>query len=168
VKEVFQTIEAMKRGGVIEDYAVAGAVGAIFYTEPFLTMDVDFIVPFPPVLVDCLKPIRSWLKDKGYEMNEEGFFEITGRPIQFLPSDKDPLTEAAFKEAQYLPFGDIEVRVVRPEYLAAEAVNLGRPKDIQRISMLIESQDFDAELFKSIVKRFSLEKKLKKIKMFLP
>ena len=46
MKEVFQVIDAMKREGVIEDYAVAGAVGAIFYTEPFLTMEVDRLDKF--------------------------------------------------------------------------------------------------------------------------
>ena len=44
MKGVFQAIEAMKRDGVIDEYAVAGAVGAIFYTEAFSTRDIDFLV----------------------------------------------------------------------------------------------------------------------------
>ena len=55
------------------------------------------------------------------------------------------------------------MRVVKAEYLAAEAVRIGRPKDIQRVSMLILADDFDADLFADIAKRFSLEDKWKKI-----
>jgi hypothetical protein len=92
---------------------------------------------------------------------------VEGRPVQFLPSDKDPLNEEGFKEAQYLPFDDMEVRVVRAEYLAAEAVNLGRPKDVDRLDKFLSSEDFDLDLFEDIVKRFSLEKKLERMQEFL-
>jgi hypothetical protein len=48
MKEVFQVIESMKRAAVIDDYAVAGAVGALFYVEPFSTAAIDFLVRLPP------------------------------------------------------------------------------------------------------------------------
>jgi hypothetical protein len=63
MKEVFQVLESMKRAAVIEDYAVARAVGALFYVEPFSTADIDFLVrlPLSNGLLVSLEPIHSWL-----------------------------------------------------------------------------------------------------------
>ena len=47
--------------------------------------------------------------------------------------------------------------------LAAEALRLGRAKDIQRVSMLLLAEGFDADLFEDIVKRFSLEDRWKRV-----
>ena len=58
MKEVFQVIESMKRAAVIEDYAVARAVGALFYVEPFSTADIDFLVRLPLSNVSVLPTKR--------------------------------------------------------------------------------------------------------------
>ena len=165
VKGVFQAIEAMKRDGVIDEYAVAGAVGAIFYTEAFSTRDIDFLVhlPISESSLDFLGPIYSWLRGKGYEMNKGGSFVVEKWPVQFLPVG-DELTAEALREAHCLPFEEgLEVRVVRAEYLAAEALKIGRQKDFQRVQMLILADDFNADLFEDLVKRFSLEEKWKRV-----
>jgi len=165
MKEVFQVIESMKRAAVIEDYAVAGAVGALFYVEPFSTADIDFLVrlPLSNGLLVSLEPIHSWLLSKGYRMDSGGSFIVEKWPIQFLPVT-DELSSEALREARYLPFEPgMDVRVIRAEHLAAEALRIGRSKDKQRISMLLLADDFDADLFAGIVKRFSLEEKWKKV-----
>lgn len=54
-----------------------------------------------------------------------------------------------------------------PEYLAAEAIKLGRAKDIERVSLLLGADDFDLERFTDLVKRFGLEPKWEKIQPFL-
>ena len=41
MKETFAVINQMVVDGAIEDYAVAGAIGAMFYVEPFSTEDLD-------------------------------------------------------------------------------------------------------------------------------
>lgn len=41
IKEVIETINRMQTDGVIERYAIGGAVGATFYIEPAATFDVD-------------------------------------------------------------------------------------------------------------------------------
>jgi hypothetical protein len=80
-----------------------------------------------------LEPIFSYLRENGYNLTNEGV-EISGWPVQFIPVS-DSLTSDALAKAQHLPYDDeLSVRVVRPEYLAAEAIKLGRPKDIQRIA----------------------------------
>jgi len=169
MKETFQVIEQMKRDGVLQDYAVAGAVGAIFYVQPFNTSDVDILVnvtPFDSVLVS-LDPLFAYLRTKGYTRFVEGCLEIAGWPVQFLPT-ADALADEALKKAQYLSFDDsLNVRVVLPEYLAAEAVKVGRPKDLQRVLLLLEFEEFDRGLFEEIIEKYGLEERWQNVKSIL-
>jgi hypothetical protein len=71
MKETFAVINQMVVDGVIEDYAVAGAIGAMFYVEPFSTEDLDVFV--------------LYLKARGYtEIRKEGIV-VEGWPVQFMP-----------------------------------------------------------------------------------
>jgi hypothetical protein len=161
VREAFAAIEELKRAKVIGDYAVAGAVGALFYVEPFSTHDVVFLIDLPDSdsLLVSLGPIRSWLRQRGYkEFDEQGNVVIGTWPVQFLPVSGDFSAEA-LRNAQYLPFDeDLDVRVVRPEYLAAEALRLGRHKDITRVLMLVEAEDFDFDRFSELTARLAWKK----------
>ena len=170
MKETFQVIEQMKESGVIADYAIAGAVGAIFYVEPFQTGDIDFLVnlPIKDNLLVSLEPIYAWLRYRGYtEFDDGGHIHIEGWAVQFLPVT-DPLSTEALAQAQYLPFDEtLSVRVLRPEYLAAEALKVSRLKDVQRVSLLLEAEDFDFSRFSDLIERFGLEKQWRKIQTFL-
>lgn len=165
---VFNTVEAMKREGVIDDYAVAGAVGAQFYTEPFSTQDIDLLVHFPSSqsLLVSIEPIKTWMQSHGHEMSADGFFLIDDWPVQFLPVGSD-LMDEALQEARYLQYGEGEVRVVRAEYLASEALRLSRAKDIHRISQLLNVRGFDLNLFENLIEKFGLAEKWKRIESFL-
>src|SRR4030067_78008 len=44
IKEVITVINQMQADGVVECYAIGGAVGATFYLEPVATLDVDIFV----------------------------------------------------------------------------------------------------------------------------
>jgi hypothetical protein len=46
IKEVIEMINGMQAAGVIERYAIGGAVAATFYLEPVATLDVDVFVDF--------------------------------------------------------------------------------------------------------------------------
>ena len=46
IKEVIETINRMQADGVIERYAIGGAVGATFYLEPVATLDIDIFIEF--------------------------------------------------------------------------------------------------------------------------
>jgi hypothetical protein len=165
MKETFEVIEQMKRDGVIEEYAIACAVGAIFYIEPFNSEDVDILVNLNPSdgLLVSLEPIFSYLHEKGYDKLTNEGMEIAGWPVQFLPVS-DSLTSEALAEAQYLPYDDeLDVRVVRAEYLAAEATKLGRPKDIQRIVSLLELDEFDHDHFREIIEKHSLAERWNRV-----
>ncbi len=109
MKETFQVIEQMKASGVIADYAIAGAVGAFFYVDPFQTADIDFLVNLPirDNLLVLLEPIYAWLRDKGYtEFDDGGHIQIEGWAIQFLLVT-DPLSSRRniFPLTKLCPFG---------------------------------------------------------------
>ena len=52
----------MKHEGVIEDYAVAGAMAMLFWTEPVPTYDLGVLVLLPgsPSPIVSLDPIYRW------------------------------------------------------------------------------------------------------------
>ena len=68
IKEVIETINRMQAGGVIERYAIGGAVGATFYLEPVATLDVDVFVELhipPGSQLVSPEPIFKYLRDRG-------------------------------------------------------------------------------------------------------
>jgi len=46
MKEALRILTELVTEGVIEDYAIGGAMGATFYLEPVVTMDLDVFVLF--------------------------------------------------------------------------------------------------------------------------
>ena len=46
MKEALKAIAELVKDGVIMDYAIGGAMGATFYLEPVVTMDLDVFVLF--------------------------------------------------------------------------------------------------------------------------
>jgi len=148
--------------GVIEKYAIGGAVGAIFWVEPFDTVDLDVFVFLPadsPPL-DPLRKVISDLQARGYSFEGE-FLLIEGIPVQFLPAD-DPkgLTKAALEKAvavSYLGGAEpIQAWVLSPEYLIAIALDVHRSKDYERVSRLLKEAPIDRQLVSELIERFAL------------
>lgn len=46
MEATLRVLNELERNGVISRYAIGGAVGAIFYMEPFLTYDLDISAPW--------------------------------------------------------------------------------------------------------------------------
>jgi len=170
MQDTFRVIEQLEAAGVIDRYAVVGAVGAMFYVEAARTLDIDFLISLPTVsrnsTLTPFTPIFAWLADHGYtQFDPGGLIRIEGWPVQFLPTT-DPLSQEALETAHLLPFDNLLVPVVRAEYLAAEALRLSRPKDIARIASLRESDGFNTGLFQQLIERFELQKQWDKFKIF--
>ena len=73
-------INGMQAAGVIERYAIGGAVAATFYLEPVATLDVDVFVEFhtePGSQIISPEPIFRYLRDRGCAM--EGEHGVRGR-----------------------------------------------------------------------------------------
>ena len=147
---------------VIEKYAIAGAVGAIFCVEPFDTIDLDVFV-FLPTSAPPLEPFRevfSYLKARGYDFEGEFLF-IEGVPVQFLPAE-DPkgLARAALEAAAAVSYqgasGPIATWVITPEYLIAIALAVHRSKDYERVSRLLSEASVSRILIDELIGRFEL------------
>jgi hypothetical protein len=96
ILEVIHVVNQMVADGVIERYAIGGAVGATFYLEPVSTLDVDIFIELhatPGSVLLTLDPIFSYLLDRGCTMEGEHIL-ISGWPVQFLPPPSPLAAEA--------------------------------------------------------------------------
>lgn len=157
IREVIKTINQMQADGVIERYAVGGAVGATFYLEPVATLDVDIFTTFEPEqgsLVVSPTRIFDYLKARGGTVEGE-YIMIAGWPVQFLPP-ATPLVEEALRETVRRDVEGTPVHVFSAEHLAAIALQVGRAKDKARLLQFIEDGVLDATRFQTILARHGL------------
>jgi len=157
IKEVIEMINRMEAAGVIERYAIGGAVGATFYLEPVATLDVDIFVEFhtePDSQMISPEPIFRYLRDCGCAMDGEHVV-IAGWPVQFLPAGsalvQEALTKAVEKDVEGTP-----ARVFTAEHVAAIALETGRAKDKARVLQFIEAGVLDLDRLQEILTRHGL------------
>ena len=158
IKDTIAAINQMQADGVIERYAIGGAVGATFYLEPVATLDVDVFIDFRPEAGNLLaspQPIFDYLKARGGKMDGE-YIVIAGWPVQFLPP-ASPLIEEALAQAVEKDVAGTPARVFTAEHLAAIALQTGRAKDKARLLQFIESAAFDPPRFQAILSRHGLQ-----------
>ena len=157
VQEVIKTINQMQADGVIDRYAIGGAVGATFYLEPVATLDVDIFVtlrPGPGNVLASPQPIFDYLKARGGIVEGE-YIMLAGWPVQFLPPI-GPLVEEALAQAVEMDVEGTPARVCTAEHLAAIALQTGRAKDKARLLQFIEAGVLDAVRFQAILARHGL------------
>ena len=157
--DALRVINDMKRDGVVEDYAVAGAMALVFWIEPVPTFDLDVLVFLPgeESKIVSLAPLYRWAGERGYAAEAEHVV-IEGVPVQFLPAH-NPLADEAIRKAATLEYEGVPVRVVRPEYLAALYLEPGARslKRRERAAALRESGAVDAAVLADLLGRFNLE-----------
>ncbi|HZM06151.1 MAG TPA: hypothetical protein VFC44_24380 [Candidatus Saccharimonadales bacterium] len=157
IKEVIAAINQMEADGVIDRYAIGGAVGATFYLEPAATFDVDIFIACraePGALLISLQPIFDYLKARGGAMEGE-YIVVAGWPVQFLPPG-NPLLVEALQKAVETDVGGTAARVFTAEHLAAIALQTGRAKDKARLLQFVEAGVLDTERFQVILTRHGL------------
>ncbi len=149
----------MVKAGVIEQYAIGGAVAAIFYIEPINTNDLDifFHVKDSSVGLDILAPLYEYLSGLGYKGQREAI-DIEGWPVQFLPVF-NPLLDEAVEQAKEVRFHRTKTRVMQAEHLVAIMLQTGRLKDHARIAQFMEHEVVDQERLADILARHGLIKK---------
>jgi hypothetical protein len=157
IKETIAAINQMQADGIVDRYAIGGAVGATFYLEPVATLDVDVFVTFKPQAGQLLvtpQPIFEYLLARGGIMQGE-YVMIAGWPVQFLPTG-NPLLEEALANAVEHDVEGTPVRVFTAEHLAAVALQTGRAKDKARLLQFIEAGALGAARFQALVDRHGL------------
>lgn len=157
IRDVIVLLNQMEADGVVDRYAIGGAVGATFWLEPMATLDVDVFVAFHPEpgqLLVTLKPILDYLATQGYAMKGE-YVMIASWPVQFLPPTS-ALVEEALREAVEADVEGVPARVFRAEHLAAIALQTGRAKDKLRLLQFLEEAAVDDGLFHELIARHDL------------
>jgi hypothetical protein len=156
MQKTLQVLNDLVSDGVLNRYAIGGAMGATFYVEPVLTFDLDIFVILPQTVSGLLtlEPLYDSLRDRGY--TEEGeCVNIEGIPVQFLPAHNDLLVEA-LAEAREVFYEQTPTRVLRPEHLAAIALQTGRDKDRERVRLLREEAELDEAYLENVLIRHGL------------
>jgi hypothetical protein len=144
MRELAQLLGEMQAAGVIESYALFGAIAQMRYTEPVATLDADVLVAIPgPERIDSLGGLYRFCAGKGY-LPEGESIRVGAWPVQFIPVFS-PLTREAMELAETADFEGLPLRVARADHLAVIALSVGRAKDYARILALIESGSVSRE-----------------------
>jgi len=158
LREVIEVLNQMRADGVVDRYAVGGAVGATFYLEPVSTLDVDVFIELhaqsTSFLVD-LSSIHEYLENRGGAREHE-YIVYADTPIQFLLPEADSLTSEALAEAVEKDIDGLPVLVFTAEHLAAIALQTNRSKDKTRLVQFIDEGALDMDRFKEILKHHNL------------
>jgi len=160
LERTYAAVNQMLTDGVVENYALGGAMAVAFYMEPDSTFDVDIfciVKGMSEQALNLIQPIYEYCRSKGYEARREGIM-IEGFEVQFLPV-YDELSEEAVQAAAVHSYGRVAVRVMQPEYLVAIMLKTGRPKDEARIVRFIEAGAFDPAKLDVILSRHDLDAK---------
>ena len=152
--DVLRAANELVSAGIIKDYALGGALAAIYYTEPFTTYDADIIfIASEKTLSAGIPAIYLHLQSKGWRVEREHLL-VKDFPVQFLAASG--LTEEAVREAKRIEYEGVPAKVFRPEYIIAVAASVGRHKDLARIEQLLEEAKIDKALLDDILRRHNL------------
>lgn len=143
IGKTLQVLNQMVADGIVEQYAIAGAVAALNYIEPSVTEDLDILISF-----------TEWRK--------EGLM-IEGWPVQFLPVadslDREALDSAIAVEDNFGGDVPVSTRVLSAQHVVAVAVRTARPKDFIRIAAFLDEEAVDLDTLNSLLRRYDLYQK---------
>jgi hypothetical protein len=163
MEKIFAILDQMETDGVIGRYAIGEALGSIFWLEPITTKDVDVFVMLPTSTggsLLTLGPIYDYLRTRGY-VPEGQFIIIEGWAVEFVPPPT-PLVEEALQQAVERDVSGVLTRVFTAEHLAAICLQVGRPKDHDRVIRFVEAEALDEATFDTILQRHDLTTKWQK------
>jgi hypothetical protein len=152
-----RAVSSLKDGALVDEYALGEAMAFTFWSEPTSTFDVDiFVLLKSEGMLVSLEPIYRWARAKGYAEEAEHIV-IAGVPVQIIPAH-NPLTEEAVRTAVDLDYEGHPIRVIRPEYLVAMALepSARTKKRLMRIAALLDEGNLDLELLRNVLERYNL------------
>jgi len=153
-----RALNDIKTDGVVEDYAIGGAMALVFWTEPVPTFDLDVFVLLPEPATGLVKldGIYRWAEARGYPAEDEHLM-VEGLPTQFVPAPNALVVEAIAAAAD-LDYEGVRVRVLRPEYLIALYLQpeARTQKRRERAAMLLALPTLNRGLADEILDRYGL------------
>jgi len=153
--DVLRAANELVAAGLIEDWALGGALAAIYYIEPFTTYDADiFFISKDKGLTAGIPAIYAHLQSQGWRVEREHLL-VRGFPVQFLAASG--LTEEAVREAERIDYEGVPAKVFRAEHIVAIAASVGRTKDKARIELLFQQAELDKTKLENILRRHKLK-----------
>ncbi len=159
MEQTIRVLNELERDEVVSEYAIGGAIAALFYVEPFETHDLDVFVTLAPSAAPLasLEAVYEYLSRRGYVAEGESV-AVEGVPVQFLVPGS-ALEEEAIREARLLKYAAEPVRVMTPEHLLAIMIQLNRPKDRLRVTIFLEQCELDRSRLEATLERHGLKEK---------
>jgi len=156
MQKTLAILNELESAGLVERYAIGGAMAGFFYAEAVVTEDLDaFVLLKPSVGLISLTPVYDFLKQHGATEEREHLW-LAGTLVQVIPTF-DALTEEAVREAVDKKVGQTQTRVMRAEHLIAIALKTGRAKDFMRIALLLDEAGVDEARLQEILTRHRLQ-----------
>ena len=165
LQKTIEVVTKLAEQGVIQRYAIAGAVAALNYIQPTLTEDLDILISIADFEKHksgllLLMPIERALANMGYTQRSDVGYIIDGWPVQFLPV-ASALDEEALEQAIELDInvaGDfpLKARCLRAEHVVATATKIGRLKDLARIEAFLDQGAVDLAALKGVLEKHGL------------
>lgn len=154
--DVFRTLHEMQSEGVIGEYAIGGAMAALFYAEVTRTYDIDVFaaIPVQRGSIVALTDLYGWARKRGFEAHAEHLL-IHGVPVQFLAANEG-LEKEAVAQARDHHYQGVAVRVMRPEHLVALYTRAGGSGRRERAALLISAGVVPEEELHALLKRYNL------------
>jgi len=155
VADVLRAANDLVAVGLINDWALGGALAAIYYIEPFATYDADiFFIPKDRGLDAGIPAIYAHLQAHGWQVEGEHLL-WRGFPVQFLAASA--LTEEAVREAEQIDYEGVPAKVFCAEHIVAIAASVGRQKDKARIEQFLQQASLDKTYLENVLQRYKLK-----------
>jgi len=162
MEATLRVLNELVDSGIIERYAIGGAIAALYYLEPFLTEDLDVfcLVPESASPLAPFAAVYDALRAQGHDFEGEHIV-VEGVPVQLLPTTT-ALELEALEAAVDRPYGQsVKARVLRPEHLLAIGLQTGRDKDYARVATLLSQvEDINLTEIRDLIARHGLAERL--------
>jgi len=145
-------------------YVIGGRIAVLFYAEPILTYDLDVfcLLPAEKGGLISLSALYKYLRKKGYRKQEEHIV-IEGIPVKFIPAYNE-LVEEAVEMANEVKYKEVKTEIVRVEHLLAIMLQTYRPKDRERILLILDEAQIDMPYLENVLERHGLQEKWSKFR----
>lgn len=161
MRDTLKVLNLLKADGTIKEYAIGGAMGAMYYIEAITTIDLDvFVLLSDESRIDVLSPLYEKLAKMGYVADplHGECVDIEGVPVQFLTA-YNALLQESLCHAKTIDYLGEAARVIDAPYLAAICVQTGRIKDRLRVQMFLAQGSFEKQVFYKLLDRYGMTDK---------
>ena len=164
VEKTLKVFNDLEKKGLIKRYVIGGGIAVLFYAEPILTYDLDVFCLLPAERggLITLSALYKYLRKKGYKEQQE-YIVIEGIPVQFIPA-YNALVEKAIDEAVKVEYKGVKTKIVRVEHLLAIMLQTYRPKDRERMLLLLDEAQIDMPYLENVLERHGLQEKWSKFR----